>query len=91
MFVSYEWGGQQKEGAFSITDVTSNFVQETPITVTNSPKATDGDVHPGTGRTPRVPKGSKAIGPRGKGNFGKIGKRGKAGKNSGSDGSGGGR
>ena len=87
VFVSYEWGGQQKEGAFGIIDVTSNFVQETPATVPNSPKATGDDVHPGTGRTPRVPKGTKALGPRGRGKIGKG--KSKGGSNSGGSNSGG--
>ena len=82
VFVSYEWGGQQKEGAFGITDVTSDFAQALPVTIPNSPKATGDDVHPSTGRTPRVPKGTKATGPRGRGKFGKIGKIGKGGSNS---------
>jgi hypothetical protein len=74
VFASYEWGGQQKEASFSITDVTSDFNQDASATIPNSPKATEGDVHPNTGRTPRVPKGTKALGPRGRGKFSKIGK-----------------
>jgi hypothetical protein len=85
VLVSYEWGGQQKEGSFSITDVTSHFDQEAPATIPNSPKATEGDVHPNTGRTPRVPKGTKALGPRSRGKFSKLGKGSKADSNDDND------
>ena len=90
VFVSYEWGGQQKEGAFAITDVAASFEQAAVATVPNPSQATDDEVHPGAGRTPRIPKGTKVTGPRGgRGKMGKIGKGGKGGSNS-NDGDGGG-
>ena len=67
VFVTYEWGGQEKEGAFGIIDVTPNFTQSTGTLVEVPPSAPGENAHPSSGRSRRIPKGSKAIGPRGKG------------------------
>ena len=73
VFVTYEWGGQEKEGAFGVTDVTPNFTQADTI-VEVPPSAPGESAHPSAGRNRRIPKGTKATGPRSKG--GKGGKGG---------------
>jgi hypothetical protein len=89
VFVSYEWGGQQKEGGFAILDVAPDFTQPAPpVVATPEPTEPGEEQHPGLGRTPRIPKGTKATGPRGRGKIGKVGKNGSGESGSGESGSG---
>ncbi|MFT5683279.1 MAG: hypothetical protein ACI8RZ_004210 [Myxococcota bacterium] len=78
VFVTYDWGGQQKEGAFGLMDVAPDFVQPTGTVVTTPEPVPGEEAHPGAGRTRKVPKGTRATGPRGK--SGKSGKSGGGGR-----------